>query len=62
MKKKQNLFIKATGANEGIIVDDKFTFEDWHVDDEFERNNVKISDDSKAYIDDLIKRTIEDKK
>ena len=56
------MFIKATGANEGIIVDDKFTFEDWHVDDEFERNNVKISDDSKAYIDDLIKRTIEDKK
>ena len=44
--------------NEGMIVDDKITFKDWYVDEEFQSDNVKISDDKKAYIDDLIERTI----
>ena len=45
-----------------MLVNDKIILENWFVDDEFDISNVKISDDSKAYIDDLIKRTIEDKK
>ena len=57
-EEKRNLIIKATVMNEGMIVDDKITFKDWYVDEEFQSDNVKISDDKKAYIDDLIERTI----
>ena len=41
-----------------MIVDNKATYECWYVDHEFESDNIKISDDSKAYIVHLIKRTI----
>lgn len=57
-EEKRNLIIKATVMNEGMIVDDKITFKDWYVNEEFQSDNVKISDDKKAYIDDLIERTI----
>ena len=60
---KRKILIKATGVNNGMIDNNKITFEDWYVDDKFENNNnIKISEESKAYINDLIKRTIEDKK
>lgn len=61
-EEKRSLFIEATGANEGIIVNDQITFEDWYIEDKFKSDNIKISDDTKAYIDDLSKRKIIDKK
>ena len=59
---KQNLITEAAGTNKGMIVDNKITFENWYVDIEFQSDNVKISNDSKAYIDNLSERTIGDKK
>ena len=56
------MFIETTDANEGMIVDDKPTFEDWYFDDNFESDIIKISDKTKAYTDDLVKRTIKYKK
>ena len=56
------MFIETTGANEGMIVDDKPTFEDWYFDDDFESDIIKISDKTKAYTDDLVKRMIKYKK
>ena len=35
--------------------------ESWYVNDKFNDENVKISEDVKLYIDDLIKKTIENK-
>ena len=35
--------------------------ESWYVNDKFNDENVKISKDVKLYIDDLIKKTIENK-
>ena len=58
----KNFIIQGTSANEGITIDNKITFEDWYINDEFQSGNVKISDDTKAYIDKLIKRIIGDKK
>ena len=34
-EEKRNLIIKAIVMNEGMIVDDKITFKDWYVDEEF---------------------------
>ena len=61
-EEKRSLLIEATGDNEGIIVNDQITFEDWYIEDKFKSDNIKISDDTKAYIDDLSKRKIIDKK
>ena len=52
---KRNLFIEASGANEVMIVDNKLTLEKWFIDNKFASKNVTISDESKAYIDDLFK-------
>ena len=48
-----NIYIQTTGANRGQIVEDEATFEDWFVNDEF--NDKNVSEDSKKYIDDLLK-------
>lgn len=61
-EEKRSLFIEATGANKGIIVNDQITFEDWYIQDKFKSDNIKISDDTKAYIDDFSKRKMIDKK
>ena len=55
-EEKRNLFIAEAGANEGMIVNDKVTVEDWFVDNEFGDENVVISSSSKTYIDDLTKK------
>ena len=52
-EEKINLCIEALGANEGLIVNDKRTFEECFTDDEFAVESVMVSDDSKAYIDNL---------
>ena len=54
MKKNENLFIEASDANEGTVVNNRTTFEDWFVHDDFASKNVKIADKSKAYIEELI--------
>ena len=61
-EEKRSLFIEATVANKGIIVNDQITFEDWYIQDKFKSDNIKISDDTKAYIDDFSKRKMIDKK
>ena len=61
-EEKRSLFIEATGTNEGMIVNDQITFEDWYIKDKFKSDNIKISDDTKAYIDDFSKRKMIDKK
>lgn len=33
---KRKILIKATGVNNGMIDNNKITFEDWYVDDKFE--------------------------
>ena len=55
-EEKRNLFLAEAGANEGMIVNDKVTVEDWFVDNEFGDENVVISSSSKTYIDDLTKK------
>ena len=42
-----------------MVVHDKITIEDWHVDGKFNDENVKMFEEVKLYIDDLIKKTIE---
>ena len=42
-----------------MIVGDKITFNDCYVNGEFDNENVKIGDEIKLYIDNLIKKTIE---
>lgn len=54
-KEKGNLIIEAACAN-------KDTFGYWYINDKFQSDNLTISNDTKAYIDNLIKRTIGDKK
>ena len=44
-----------------MVVHDKITIEDWHVDGKFNDENVKMFEEVKLYIDDLIKKTIENK-
>ena len=44
-----------------MVDHDKITIEDWHVDGKFNDENVKMFEDVKLYIDDLIKKTIENK-
>ena len=61
-EEKKNIFIDAVGPNEEMVVDEKITIEDWYVDNEFNNEKVKISDDIKLYIDNLIRKTIENKK
>ena len=39
-----------------MIADDKSTFKDWFVDGKYPSKNITISGESKAYIDDLIKK------
>ena len=49
-------------ANDGMIVSNKISFENWFVDDEFENNkNIKILDNSKTYFDNFIKKTEDNK-
>ena len=49
-------------SNDGMIVSNKISFENWFVDDEFENNkNIKILDNSKTYFDNFIKKTEDDK-
>ena len=49
-------------ANDGMIVNNKISFEKWFVDDEFENNkNIKILDHSKTYFDNFIKKTEDNK-
>ena len=56
------MLIETIAVNDSMIVNNNISFEDWLGDEEFENNNkIKISDNSKAYIDNLIKKT-KDKK
>ena len=48
--KKKSLIIEAAGKYKGMIVDNKVSFEDWHIDGEFQIDNVKLSDDTKAIL------------
>ena len=45
-----------------MIVDYRITIDDWYVDDDFNNKHVKMSQDIKLCIDDLIIKTIETKK
>ena len=45
-----------------MIVDNKISFEDWNIDNNFQTDNVKKSNDTKAFIDDLIIRRTGDEK
>ena len=40
-REKRNLFVEATVANEGMIVYDRITFEDWCVNEKFKTDNMK---------------------
>ena len=40
-REKRNLFVEATVANEGMIVYDRITFEDWYVNEKFKTDNIK---------------------
>ena len=51
----------AVSANEDLVAHDKNTIKDWYVNGKFNDENVKISEDVKLYIGDLIKKTIENK-
>ena len=44
-----------------MVVHDKITIEDWYVDGKFNDENVKMFEDVKLYIDNLIKKAIENK-
>ena len=44
-----------------MVVHDKTTVEDCYVDGKFNDENIKMFEDVKRYIDDLIKKTIENK-
>ena len=44
-----------------MVVHDKIIIEDWYVDGKFNDENVKMFEDVKLYIDDLIKKTTENK-
>ena len=44
-----------------MVDHDKITIEDWHVDGKFNDENVKMFEEVKLYIDDLIKKTTENK-
>ena len=55
-EEKRNLFISKTGANEGMIVNDKVTVENWLVDNEFGDENVVISSGTRTYINDSTKK------
>ena len=41
-KEKINLFIEASSANEGMIVENKPTFEEWFIDNKLSCENVMI--------------------
>ena len=56
-EEKKNLFIDAVGANEDMAVDDKITIEDWHVDDEFNNENVKTTENKKVPIEPIKQAT-----
>ena len=60
-EEKKNPFIDAVSANEDMIVHDKITIEDWYVDGKFNDENVKMFEDAKLCIDDLIKKITENK-
>lgn len=59
---KLNLLIETIGINDRMIVNDQTTFGDLFIDNKFDSSNDKMPDDSKVYINDLIKKTNEDKK
>ena len=61
-EKKRNLFIDAVNENKGMIVNNRISVDDWYVEDEFDNKNVKMSDNVKFYLNDLIKNTIVNKK
>ena len=61
-EEQKYLFTETIGATYGMVVNNKTTFVDWFIENEFGSNNVKILGESKAYIVNLIKRTIEDRK
>ena len=44
-----------------MVVDDKITIEDWYVNGKFNDETVKMSEDVKLHIDDLIKKKTENK-
>ena len=44
-----------------MVVHDKITIEDWYVDGKFNDENIKMFEHVNLYIDDLIKKTIENK-
>lgn len=51
------LIMDATGAiSNELNVDDKPVIEEWLIDDEFVNKDLKITEESKAFIRDLIKR------
>ena len=61
-EEKINLLIEKMDANDGMIVSNKISFENWFVDDEFENNkNIKILDNSKTYFDNFIKKAEDNK-
>ena len=44
-----------------MVVHDKITIEDWYVDGKFNDENIKMFEHVNLYIDDLIKKTTENK-
>ena len=44
-----------------MVVHNKITIKDWYVDGKFNDENVKMFEDVKLYIDNLIKKTTENK-
>ena len=45
-----------------MVFDDRIIIDDWYVDEEFDNENIKMLEDIKVYIDDLIKKTVQNKK
>ena len=56
-RKLQTEFYKTAGSSNGVIVNNKLSFEEWFIDDEFPSKNVTVLEESKAFIHDLINKT-----
>lgn len=56
-RKLQTEFYKTAGSSNGVIVNNKLSFEEWFIDDEFPSKNVAVLEESKAFIHDLINKT-----
>ena len=49
-EKMTNLILQTPGASNGVIVDNKTTFEEWFIDDECSSENIKVLDKSKEFL------------